>query len=124
MLSKLSSFSSLLNRSASMFHCLLGSIPALVMALAGFSAPVSAWQLSDRQAYNNKMALLSVILEGAKQRAVETDDLETLCLVMSIGNDVTELYLQEQTSDQQIRQRLHGMRDDFSACVGLLDSSR
>ena len=107
-----------------MFHCLLGSIPALVMALACFSAPVSAWQLSDRQAYNNKMALLSVILEGAKQRAVETDDLETLCLVMSIGNDVTELYLQEQTSDQQIRQRFHGMRDDFSACIGLLDSGR
>ena len=73
-----------------MFHCLLGSIPALVMALAGFSAPVSAWQLSDRQAYN-KMALLTVILEGAKQRA-EADDLETLRLVMSIGNDVTELY--------------------------------
>jgi len=107
-----------------MFHCLLGSIPALVMALACFSAPVSAWQLSDRQAYNNKMALLSVILEGAKQRAVETDDLQTLCLVMSIGNDVTELYLQEQTGDQQIRQRFHGMRDDFSACIGLLDSSR
>ena len=106
-----------------MFRCLLGSIPALVMAMAGFCAPVSAWQVSDRQAYNNKMALLTVILEGAKQRAVEADDLETLCLVMSIGNDVTELYLQEQTSDQQIRQRLHGMRDDFSACIGLLDSS-
>ena len=107
-----------------MFRCLLGSIPALVMAMAGFSAPVSAWQVSDRQAYNNKMALLTVILEGAKQRAVEADDLETLCLVMSIGNDVTELYLQEQTSDQQIRQRLNGMRDDFSACIGLLDNSR
>ena len=107
-----------------MFRCLLGSIPALVMAMAGFSAPVSAWQVNDRQAYNNRMALLTVILEGAKQRAVETDDLETLCLVMSIGNDVTELYLQEQTSDQQIRQRLNGMRDDFSACIGLLDNSR
>ena len=106
-----------------MFRCLLGSIPALVMAMAGFSAPVSAWQVNDRQAYNNKMALLTVILEGAKQRAVEADDLETLCLVMSIGNDVTELYLQEQTSDQQIRQRLNGMRDDFSACIGLLDNS-
>ena len=34
------------------------------------------------------------------------------------------LFLQEQTSDQQIRQRFHGMRDDFSACIGLLDSSR
>ena len=107
-----------------MFHRLLGCIPALVMTLAYVSAPVSAWQQSDRQAYNNKMALLSVILEGAKQRAVETNDLETLCLVMSIGNDVTELYLQEQRSDQQIRHRFDGMRDDFSACIGLLDSSR
>lgn len=107
-----------------MFHRLLGSIPALVIAMVSISAPVSAWQVSDREAYNNKMALLSVILEGAKQRAVETDDLQTLCLVMSIGNDVTELYLQEQTSDQQIRQRLSGMRNDFSACIGLLDNSR
>ena len=107
-----------------MFHRLLGSIPALVMAMVSISAPASAWQVSDREAYNNKMALLSVILEGAKQRAVETDDLQTLCLVMSIGNDVTELYLQEQTSDQQIRQRLSGMRNDFSACIGLLDNSR
>ncbi len=96
----------------------------MVMALIGFSAPVSAWQESDRQAYNNKMALIGVILEGAKQRAVETDDLETLCLVMSIGNDVTELYLQEQGSDQQIRQRLDGMRNDFSTCVGLLNTNR
>ena len=70
------------------------------------------------------MALIGVILEGAKQRAVETDDLETLCLVMSIGNDVTELYLQEQGSDQQIRQRLDGMRNDFSTCVGLLNTNR
>ena len=95
----------------------------LITALSTLS-PAQAWQEGDRQAYNNKMALIGVILEGAKQRAVETDDLETLCLVMSIGNDVTELYLQEQGSDQQIRQRLDGMRNDFSTCVGLLDANR
>ncbi|KZR87766.1 hypothetical protein MITS9509_00565 [Synechococcus sp. MIT S9509] len=84
------------------------------------ASPVLSWQLGDRQAYNNKMALLNVMLEGAKQRAVDTDDLQTLCLVMSIGNDVTERYLQEHSSDQQIEQRLKGMRNDFTSCLGLL----
>ena len=39
---------------------------------------------------------------------------------MSIGNDVTERYLQEQSSDKQIRKRLEGMRNDFTSCLGLL----
>ena len=91
---------------------------AFVLSVVG--SPALSWQLGDRQAYNNKMALLNVMLEGAKQRAVDTDDLETLCLVMSIGNDVTERYLQEQSSDKQIQQRLKGMRNDFISCLGLL----
>ena len=88
--------------------------------LSMVASPALSWQLGDRQVYNNKMALLNVMLEGAKQRAVDTDDLQTLCLVMSIGNDVTERYLQEHSSDQQIEQRLKGMRNDFTSCLGLL----
>lgn len=103
-----------------MFRSLLGSLPVLLLLVWGNAAPSLSWEVSDRQAYNNKMALLNVMLEGAKQRAVDTDDLETLCLVMSIGNDVTERYLQEQDNDQQIRQRLTGMRNDFTACLALL----
>ena len=92
----------------------------LLLVVSGVGSPVFSWQLDDRQAYNNKMALLNVMLEGAKQRAVDTNDLQTLCLVMSIGNDVTERYLQEQASDKQIRKRLEGMRNDFTSCLGLL----
>ena len=92
----------------------------LLIVVSAVGSPVFCWQLGDRQAYNNKMALLNVMLEGAKQRAVDTDDLQTLCLVMSIGNDVTERYLQEQASDKQIRKRLEGMRNDFTSCLGLL----
>ena len=92
----------------------------LLIVVSAVGSPVFSWQLGDRQAYNNKMALLNVMLEGAKQRAVDTNDLQTLCLVMSIGNDVTERYLQEQSSDKQIRKRLEGMRNDFTSCLGLL----
>ena len=95
---------------------------AFALSVVGFLA--LSWQLGDRQAYNNKMALLNVMLEGAKQRAVDTDDLQTLCLVMSIGNDVTERYLQEHSNDQQIEQRLQGMRNDFTSCLGLLYSGQ
>ena len=94
----------------------------LMAGLAGLipATAAMAWEDGDRGTYNNKMALLNVMLEGAKQRAVDTNDLQTLCLVMSIGNDVTERYLQEQTGDKQIQRRLKGMRNDFTSCLGLL----
>ena len=108
------------NHRRMMFRFRAGPASALLLVISAFGPPSRSWQLGDRQAYNNKMALLNVMLEGAKQRAVDTDDLQTLCLVMSIGNDVTERYLQEQSSDKQIQQRLKGMRNDFTSCLGLL----
>ena len=103
-----------------MFRFHKGSLPVLLLVISAVGPPAESWPLGDRQAYNNKMALLKVMLDGAKQRTVDTNDLQTLCLVMSIGNDVTERYLQEQSSDKQIQQRLKGMRDDFTSCLGLL----
>jgi hypothetical protein len=83
-------------------------------------SPAQAWQEGDRQAYNNKMALLKVLLDGAKHRASDSGDLETLCLLMSIGNDVTLRYVQLNPDDQQIEKRLNGMRDDLTVCLALL----
>ena len=82
--------------------------------------PVRAWHEGDRQAYNNKMALLKVLLDGAKDRATESGDLETLCLLMSIGNDVTLRYVQLNPKDQQIQNRLTGMREDLTVCLAVL----
>ena len=107
-----------------MFRFQAESVMPVGCVLTIVGSPALSWQLGDRQAYNNKMALLNVMLEGAKQRAVDTNDLQTLCLVMSIGNDVTERYLQEHSSDQQIEQRLKGMRNDFTSCLGLLYSGQ
>ena len=115
---------SMLIKSRKMSRFRPGSFFAMAFVLSVVGSPALSWQLGDRQAYNNKMALLNVMLEGAKQRAVDTDDLQTLCLVMSIGNDVTERYLQEHSSDQQIEQRLQGMRNDFTSCLGLLYSGQ
>ena len=70
---------------------------------------------NDRVAYNNKMALLSVLLDSAQQRA--GSDIQTLCLLMSIGNDVTERYVATHPQDAQIQQRLVVMRQDLSACL-------
>ena len=69
----------------------------------------------DRGSYNNKMALLSFLLESAQQRAGR--DVQTLCLLMSIGNDVTEKYMAIDPDDVQIEQRLMAMRQDLSACL-------
>ena len=56
--------------------------------------------------YNNKIALLGFLLESAQQRAGR--DVQTLCLLMSISNDVTERYVETNPEDVQIQQRLHG----------------
>jgi len=99
--------------------CLVGAALAVFLP-----AQVLAWEESDRQLYNNKMALLQVIRDGAGQRAADRGDVETLCLVISIGNDVTERYLQRRPKDDQIRRRLEGMRQDLRGCLGLIRKSR
>ena len=79
-----------------------------------------AWEETDQQAYYNKMSLLKVMLEGARMRSVETNDLETLCLIMSIGNDVTVRYVELNPNDVEVNNRLEGMRNDMTACLALL----
>ena len=90
--------------------CLLAGL------IAGTTAPGAvAREEQDRGSYNNKMALLSFLLERAQQRA--GSDVQTLCLLMSIGNDVTEQYMAINPDDVQIQQRLMAMRQDLSACL-------
>ena len=98
-------------------------LAGLVVALFPLQ-PAMAWQEGDRQAYNNKMALLKVLVDGAKDRATGSGDLETLCLLMSIGNDVTLRYVQLNPEDQQIQTRLTGMRDDLTVCLALFYNPR
>ena len=85
---------------------------------------VRAWQANDRQLYNNKMALLQVIRDGAGQRAAQSGDVETLCLVLSTGVDVTERYVQARPKDEQIRKRLKDMRKDLLSCLALMKQPR
>ena len=69
----------------------------------------------DRGTYNNKMALLGFLLESAQQRAGR--DVQTLYLLMSISNDVTEQYVETNPEDVQIKQRLMAMRQDLRTCL-------
>ena len=82
----------------------MSAIPWLVAPLISLllQMPAMAWEEGDRQAYNNKMALLKVLVDGAKDRATISGDLETLCILMSIGNDVTLRYIQLNPADQVI----------------------
>ena len=90
--------------------CLLAGL------IAGTTAPAThAWENGERGAYNNKMALLGFLLESAQQQA--GSDLQTLCLLMSIGNDVTERYVEANPQDAQIQKRLMAMRQDLRACL-------
>ena len=84
--------------------------------IAGTTAPAAqAWENDERVVYNNKMALLGVLLESAQQRA--GGDLQTLCLLLSISNDVTERYVEANPQDAQIQKRLLAMRQDLRACL-------
>jgi hypothetical protein len=103
-----------------MMRTFLGSALSSLLILFGMVSPSMAWEETDQQAYYNKMSLLKVMLEGARMRAVETIDLETLCLIMSIGNDVTIRYVELNPNDVEITNRLDGMRNDMTACLALL----
>jgi hypothetical protein len=103
-----------------MMRTLAGSTLISALILFGIVPPVMAWEETDQQAYYNKMSLLKVMLEGARIRAVETNDLQTLCLIMSIGNDVTVRYVELNPNDVEISNRLDGMRNDMTACLALL----
>ena len=103
-----------------MMRTFLGSALSSILILFGMVSPSMAWEETDQQAYYNKMSLLKVMLEGARMRAVETNDLETLCLIMSIGNDVTVRYVELNPNDVEVNNRLEGMRNDMTACLALL----
>jgi hypothetical protein len=103
-----------------MMRTFLGSALSSLLILFGMVSPSMAWEETDQQAYYNKMSLLKVMLEGARIRAVETNDLETLCLIMSIGNDVTVRYVELNPNDVEVNNRLDGMRNDMTACLALL----
>ena len=97
---------------------------ALAISLITLTLPSQVLAETNRQAYNNKMTLLQVLLDGAKERASDTGDLETLCMLMSIGNDVTSRYTQLNPEDLQVRDRLGAMRDDLSLCMALLENPK
>ena len=94
----------------------------LMAGLAGLipATAALAWEDSDRGIYNNKMALLGVMLESAQRRAMDNGDLETLCLLIGISNDVTLRYLEQNPNDQQIKGRLEDIRKDLSGCLNML----
>ena len=85
---------------------LVGSALFSALILFGIIPPALAWEETDQQAYYIKMSLLKVMLEGARMSAVETNDLQTLCLILSIGNDVTVRYVELNPNDVEISDRL------------------
>ena len=75
-----------------------------------------------RSTYNNKMALIGVLREGARQRAVEAGDLQTLCLILGIGLDVTDRYLVQAGDAGELLQRRQRMQADLNTCLQGLKS--
>ena len=69
------------------------------------------------------MALLGVLLEGAKELAQVRGDIETPCLLVSIGKDVTTSYMNVGTNNQQINQRLVEMNLNLNRCLNMLQKT-
>ncbi len=75
-----------------------------------------------RLTYNNKMALIGVLRDSARRRAVVDGDLQTLCLVLGIGLDVTDRYLEQTAKDGVLTQRRNLMASDLAICRKALDT--
>ena len=69
------------------------------------------------------MTLVGVLREGARQRAVEVGDLQTLCLIQGIGLDVTDRYLDQAADAGGLRQRRQRMQADLNTCQQGMKSS-
>ena len=50
----------------------------LILLSLVVTTSVLAWDAADREAYNNKIALLRVLRDGVQHRASESGDLQTL----------------------------------------------
>jgi hypothetical protein len=66
------------------------------------------------------MVLLGVLLEEAKDRAQVRGDIETLCILLSIGKDVTTNYVNVEPNNKQIYQRLVETNNDLNTCLSML----
>jgi hypothetical protein len=69
------------------------------------------------------MVLLGVLLEGAKDRAQVRGDIETLCLLLSIGKDFITNYVNVEPNNQQINRRLVEMNNDLNRCLSMLQTT-
>ena len=65
------------------------------------------------------MALLGLLLEGAKERAQVRGDIETLCLLLSISKEVTTSYVNIAPNNQ----RLVEMNNDLNRCLSMLQKT-
>lgn len=69
-----------------------------------------------RRIYNNKMALIGILRESARQRAMAEGDLQTLCLILGIGLDVTDRYLDQVPGNAALNTRRRLMVKDLETC--------
>ena len=97
----------------------------LLAGLIGLSltSPAGAWEQDDRSNDNNQMTRLGVLLDGAKERAQDNGDIESLCLLLGIGSDVTANYVNIAPNNQQINQRLAAMNRDLNMCFNMLEKT-
>jgi len=91
-------------------------IAALAAEVKVEAAPQGAEIDQARLIYNNKMALIGVLRESARQRAWAEGDFQTLCLILGIGIDVTDRYLAQRDQDDALTKRRNLMASDLKTC--------
>lgn len=100
----------------------LSFVIALTLCFIGLVSSSHAWDISDKQAYLEKMDILKSIMGEA---ATKPDNLREVCLIMSIGSDVNARYLSYNESDTEEQQRGELMAEQLSTCLAglyLLDN--
>ena len=102
---------------------LLCAVLIPVLAVKVVAAPQGTDLDSARSVYNNKMALIGVLRESARERAVVEGDLQTLCLILGIGIDVTDRHLSQAPYDPALQTRRSQMASDLETCRKGLEAS-
>ena len=92
----------------------------IAIMLLTFVSPSYAWEESDKQAFQEKIELISGLVTEQSKSINTKEDVRTQCLLQSIGIDVVNRYLQLNPNDKPWRAKYLKLRDSLTVCLGVM----
>jgi hypothetical protein len=92
----------------------------IIVMLVTFVSPSYAWEESDKQAFEEKIELISALVVQQSKSINTKEDVRTQCLLQSTGIDVVTRYLQLNPNDKPWRAKYLKLRDSLTVCLGVM----